>query len=115
MPDDTPFACSLGAGELEQRLAVIAETGASSLISRTVEGNRRLLRFRASERTRQQLEEIVAAEARCCSFLDLSLSERNNELVLSIAAPRDARPVADELADAFGRGQAVIRPRAQPK
>ena len=102
MTSDTPMACSLGAGELKQRLAAIAETGASSLISRDVEGGRHLLRFRADEVTRQRLDGIVAAEAECCSFLDLSLSERGDELVLSIAGPGDVQAVVKGLADAFG-------------
>jgi hypothetical protein len=106
MRNETPVACSLGAGELEQRLAAIAETGASSLISRDIEGDRHLLRFRASGTTRQQLEDIIAAEAECCSFLDLSLSEQRDELVLSITGPKDAQAVADELAYAFGRTRA---------
>jgi hypothetical protein len=50
---------------------------------------------------RKQVEDIVAGEATCCSFLDLSLSEDRGELLLTIAAPRDAQPVADELAAAF--------------
>jgi hypothetical protein len=104
MTNDTPVACSLGAGELQQRLAAIAETGASSLISREIEGDRHILRFRASQSARRRLEGIVAAEAECCSFLDLLLSEDGDELVLSIAAPKDAQTVADELAGAFGSG-----------
>lgn len=103
MTDDTPIACSLGAGELKKRLAVIAEIG-DSLISREVEGGRHLLRFRAGAATRTQLEEIVAAEAECCSFLDLSLDGEGNELVLSIAAPEEAQGLADSLAGAFRVG-----------
>ncbi|HSR94779.1 MAG TPA: hypothetical protein VLK56_07925 [Solirubrobacterales bacterium] len=101
MTNDTPVGCSLRAGELEPRLAAIAAIGASSLISRDVEDDRQLLRFRANGSTRQQLEDIVAAEAECCSFLDLALSEDGDELVLSIGGPKDARAVADGLAEAF--------------
>ncbi|HEV7400133.1 MAG TPA: hypothetical protein VGN84_07655 [Solirubrobacterales bacterium] len=103
MTDESPSACSLGAGALEQRLAAIAEIGAGSLTSRRFEGDRHLLRFRAGGETRKRLEEIVAAEAECCSSLDLSLSEEGGELTLSIAAPRDARTLADGLAEAFAR------------
>lgn len=102
MTEDKPVACSLGTGDLEQRLAAVAEIGADSLISRNIEGDRHLLRFHADADTRQRLEAIVAAEAECCAFLDLSLREEGGELVLSIAAPKDARAVADELAGAFG-------------
>ena len=101
MTDDPPIACSLGTGELEQRLAAIAEVGAGSLISRDVEDGRHLLRFRAGAATRTQLEGIVAAEARCCPFLDLSLADEGEELVLSIAAPEEAQALADDLAGAF--------------
>lgn len=101
MPADKPVACSLGAGGLEQRLAAIAEVGADSLIDRSAEGGRHLLRFRSDTTTRRRLEDIVAAEAECCSFLDLSLVEEGNELVLSIAAPGDGQAIADELAGAF--------------
>lgn len=102
MTTDDPVACSLGAADLEQRLAAVAAIGADSLISREVRDGRHLLRFRGDGATRRRLEEIIAAEARCCAFLDLSLSDENGELLLSIAAPDDAQAVADGLAAAFG-------------
>jgi hypothetical protein len=101
MASDAPIACALGAGELEQRLATIAGVGAGGLISRESVDDGHLLGFRASAGMRMQLEQIIAAEAKCCSFLDLSLSEECDQLRLSIAAPEDARAVADELAGAF--------------
>jgi hypothetical protein len=103
MAEDTPVACSLEASALESRLGAIARAGAEGLLSKRTEGDRRLLRFRDTEAMRRQLEEIVSAEAKCCSFLDLSLKEDGNELVLSIAAPQNAREIADELAEAFTR------------
>lgn len=101
MTEETPLACSLAAGELQERLAAIAAVGASSLLRTESDDTRHLLHFRADAATRRRLEEIVAAEAECCSFLDLRLGERAGELVLSVAAPVDGRPVADELAAAF--------------
>lgn len=101
MADETPIACSLDAGELEQRLAEIAAVGAASLVSRAREGDRHVLRFRADATARRRLEAIVAAEAECCSFLDLSLCEEAGELVLSIGAPKDAEAVATGLAGTF--------------
>ena len=100
MTEYKPVACTLGTGELEQRLAAIAEVGAEGLVSRSVENGRHLLRFHSNGSTRRRLEDIVAAEAECCSFLDLSLREEEGELVLSIAAP-DAQALADELAAGF--------------
>jgi len=97
----TPNVCSLGARDLEERLAQIAEIGADSLIEHSVDRGRHLLRFRSDAATRRRLEEIVEAESRCCSFLDLSLKRQGGELVLSIGAPDAGQPVADELAAAF--------------
>jgi len=104
MPEDTPVVCSLGAADLRRRLAAIAAVGAESLIDRSTEGGRHRLRFHADTGTRRRLQDIVAAEAECCAFLDLSLSEEGADLVLSIAAPADGQAVADELARAFGGG-----------
>lgn len=101
-----PIACSLAADDLEQRLAAIAEIGAESLLGHKIEGPRHLLRFRSIAATRRRLEEIVAAEAACCAFLDLKLEEYGEELILSIEAPAAAQPIADELAAIFARASA---------
>ncbi len=79
MTEGTPITCSLGASDLRQRLAEIAEVGADSLIARSADGERHLLRFRSDADTRRRLEAIVAAEAKCCSFLDLSLEEQGGD------------------------------------
>jgi hypothetical protein len=101
-----PIACSLRAGDLEQRLAAIAKIGAESLAGHETEGSRHLLRFRSDATTRRRLEEIVAAEAQCCSFLDLTLEDCGGELVLSVEAPQDAQAVADDLAATFAAASA---------
>jgi hypothetical protein len=104
MTNPKPISCSLGAGDLRQRLDEIAEVGAASLIGREAEGGTHTLRFRPDPATRRRLEEIVAAEADCCSFLDLDLTERDGELILTLAAPEDGQPIANELAAAFAGG-----------
>ncbi|HYJ21554.1 MAG TPA: hypothetical protein VEW07_05980 [Solirubrobacterales bacterium] len=101
MTEALPIACSLGAGDLKRRLVAIAEIGTKSLIDHEAVGGRHLLRFRSDAETRGRLEGILAAEAECCSFLDLALEERGGELTLSIAAPPDGQAVADALAAAF--------------
>ncbi|HYG95908.1 MAG TPA: hypothetical protein VD741_02255 [Solirubrobacterales bacterium] len=103
MTEALPIACSLSAGDLQRRLAAIANVGAESLIDHVTEEGRHLLRFRSDAGTRRRLEEIVAAEGECCSFLDLSLQERDGALVLSVAPP-DGQVVADELVAAFAGG-----------
>jgi hypothetical protein len=101
MSEELPLACSLETTALEQRLADIAELGGVSLLGSSVERDRRVLRFRADADTARRLRDVVAAEAECCSFLELELSEEEGALVLSIAAPADAGDVAAGLAAAF--------------
>jgi hypothetical protein len=101
MTGPDPASCSLGAGALEERLAEIAQIGADSLISHHAEGGRHRLCFRADAAMRKRLEELVAAEAECCSSLELSLDRKGDELVLAIAAPRQAQALADGLAAVF--------------
>jgi hypothetical protein len=104
-----PIACSLGASDLQERLSEIAEIGAESLIERSTEDGRHLLRFRSDAETRRRLEAVVAAEEKCCSFLDLSLEEQGSQLVLMLSAPEDGQPVADELAATFaGQSQTPL-------
>jgi len=98
---DAPITCSLSAGDLEKRLADIAAIGKESLIGHETEEGRHLLRFRPDAATRRRLEKIVAAEAQCCSFLDLALEGRGAELILTVASPEDGRAVADVLAATF--------------
>jgi hypothetical protein len=102
MARELPVVCSLGAGDLEQRLAAIAELGAESLIDRRQDGGRHLLRFRSDTRTRERLADIVSAERECCAFLDLSLEEDEDSLTLSVAAPTAGQATADGFAMAFG-------------
>jgi hypothetical protein len=102
MTAEDPPACSLDADELQLRLERIAAVGADSLIERRADGERHLLHFRPTEEIRRRLEQIVAAEARCCPFLDLSLSRQDERLILSIGAPASGQQIVDELAAAFG-------------
>lgn len=101
MTDPNPIACTLGESDLRRRLEQIAALGADALIAHDETGGIPTLRFRRDDETRRRLEQIVAAESRCCSFLDLSLAESDGELILALDAPREGRAVADELARAF--------------
>lgn len=101
MTDPDQIACTLDESDLHQRLEQVAALGAEALIAHEEVGGAHRLRFRRDEKTRRRLEQIVAAESRCCSFLDLSIDERDGELILALDAPIEGRPVADELARAF--------------
>jgi len=107
MARELPVVCSLGAGDLKQRLAAIGEIGAESLLGRWQDGGRHLLRFRADARTRQRLERIIEAEAACCAFLDLELTEGCCDLTLRVAAPEVGQATADGFAAAFGASRGI--------
>lgn len=98
MESDTPIACSLGATDLSTRLAEMTQLGQDALLSADRDNT---LTFRADSQTRSRLEAIVAGEADCCPFLELSLREDRGALVLEIGAPDGAEPVVADLVSAF--------------
>jgi hypothetical protein len=96
-----PIVCTLSENDLRGRLEQITALGADALIAHEEANGIHTLRFRDDEHTRHQLEQIVDAEASCCSFLDLTIDERDGELILAVDAPTEGRSVADEFAKAF--------------
>jgi hypothetical protein len=92
MTEETPRdereapSCSLQGRDLQKRLDEIAALGAASLLGQEADGDRQVLRFRADPETRRRLEALVAAEAECCSFLDLALESNGEEIVLTVSA-----------------------------
>ena len=103
MPTDPPIACSLDAGALSDRLAHMAELGGAALLDARIDGRRALLRFAAGGEVRGRLDGIVAAEARCCPFLGMDMTEEPGTLTLAIVAPAGAEPVVEDLVAAFTR------------
>jgi arsenite methyltransferase len=97
-----PIACSLEPGALADRLAEISAVGAQALIGANSRSRPARLRFRAGADVRGRLAAIVAAEARCCPFLDLRLADEDDGTVLLIDAPPGAEPIVDDLVAAFG-------------
>jgi hypothetical protein len=101
MPTDLPIACSLSATEQSSRLAEMSAIGRAALLSANVAGGHARLRFRIGGETRERLAGIVAAEAKCCAFLDMELREETEAMELVIHAPDGAESVLAELVDAF--------------
>jgi hypothetical protein len=93
-----PIACTLDGPALAERLAEIRAVGREAFIGAETDG---AVRFHATPAIRARLEQIVAAEAECCPFLGLELSQTDDELRLTIAAPEGAELVRTELVAAF--------------
>jgi ABC-type uncharacterized transport system YnjBCD substrate-binding protein len=99
-----PIACTLDPAQMPQRSDDIRTLGRDGL--ETVErGERHLtLRFRPEPAIRKRVEGIVAAESRCCAFLDFTLADTDDATVLTIAAPEGGETTMNELADLFAAG-----------
>src|SRR5262245_12595605 len=92
---DLPIACTLTQDGMTDRLALLHALTADGLIARTTTAAGLRVRLRDTPQIEEGLRELIAAEARCCPFLDLGLRRHRGELVLEIAGPRDARPVIE--------------------
>ncbi len=112
MPVHLPIACSLNATELAERLAEMADVGRAALRDIRMTGAHARLSFAAGKGVRDRVAAIAAAESQCCAFLDMTVSDAPDTVVLSIAVPEGAEVVLAELVDAFQPGHGA--PRATP-
>jgi hypothetical protein len=102
MTPEPPIACSLTAAEMPARLAEMSAIGQAGLLAGEATDRHAILRFRAGADMRERLEAVVAAEAQCCAFLKMGLSDEPGAVVLTVEAPEGAEPVLDEILGAFG-------------
>ncbi len=101
MPNEPSLACSLTASQLPARLHEMASLGGEALASVETQETRAVLRFRAAPGVRARLAAILAAEAKCCTFLGMEVREERESLVLTINAPEGTGPVLSGLVAAF--------------
>ena len=88
-------ACTLGPTEMSARLAASANLCARGLIGAVPTSKGYRLRFAPGVRT--DLEDLIAAESRCCSFMEFDLKREGNSLILEVVAPEAGRPLVAEL------------------
>jgi len=94
MPD-SPIACSLSPDGMTACLALIDALAADGLLDRTTTDAGMRVRLRDTPEIERRTRELVAAESRCCAFLDFDLGRAGGDLVLNIAGPEEARPVIE--------------------
>lgn len=95
LTDPPPIACTLDAGDLRERLALIAELNASAL-----RGSRRddlQLTLTYASQALDRVQDLVAREQACCAFLTFILEPGPREVRLTIAAPEAARQALDSV------------------
>ena len=92
---EIPIACTLTPDGMTARLALIDALAADGLLDRTPTDAGLRVRLRDTPDVERRTRELVAAESRCCAFLDFQLEREDGALVLEIAGPADARPVIE--------------------
>jgi MerR family copper efflux transcriptional regulator len=104
-----PVACTLDSAETHQRRDAIRALGRDGLQAVERGEQHVTLRFRPDPAIRERVAGIVAAESRCCAFLDFTLAATDDATMLTITAPEGAEPAVHVLADLFSAVSAVRR------
>jgi hypothetical protein len=92
---DLPIACTLTPDGMTARLALIDALASDGLLDRTTTDAGLRVRLRDTPEIERRTRDLVAAESKCCAFLDFDLGREGDTLVLAISGPEDARPVID--------------------
>ena len=82
------LACSLDGPELVERMEQWTQL-ASRATSRRVEKTRVVSTYPRSEDLLQQLRGLIAAEAECCSFMQFTIDEHEDEFEVELRVPDD--------------------------
>jgi hypothetical protein len=77
------------------RLELIDALAADGLLERISTESGMRVRLLDRPDIEQRTRELVAAESKCCAFLDFDLRRESGDLVLDISGPEDARPVIE--------------------
>jgi hypothetical protein len=93
-----PMACTLGPADMKARQAELRALGEDGLVSKVINGESAVLRFRPDPAIRRRVEAAVAAESECCPFLAFDLEHGQDATLLTITAPGGA---AEALASVF--------------
>lgn len=95
MSQPLPIACTLSAAEQGAR----AEEWRSLLreSARDESASERGVTLRLDPRAESELRRLVAAESRCCAFLEFDLRRDGSDLLLTVQGPDEALPIIREL------------------
>jgi MerR family copper efflux transcriptional regulator len=98
-----PLACSLSPEALEERQRWLAEVNRQAIARRGTPTGL-VIRFRRDEQLEAGVARLIAAEARCCPFLTLTVRPIDGFLELEVRGQAEARPIIDEM---FGASDAA--------
>jgi hypothetical protein len=94
MPE-LPIACTLTPDGITDRAALMDALAADALLDRTATEAGMRFRLLDNPGIEQRANELIAAESKCCPFLDFALRREDGCLVLDVRGPEDARPVIE--------------------
>jgi hypothetical protein len=103
--EDRPIACTLTAGEHEDRLASIRALTRDAL--RRHERRSLAMDLYYAPEAAERVREMVRKEQVCCEFLAFDVRPSEDEIRLTITAPESAREAADALFEQFLAGASV--------
>jgi hypothetical protein len=92
---EPPIACTLDARQTAGREHLIARLWADALIDHKPTAGGLQARLRFSRDVERRVHELILAESACCAFLTFELVRNDDQLVLDISGPADARPVIE--------------------
>jgi hypothetical protein len=101
-----PIACTLTAGDLQERLGAIRKLTSEALLGYQHDGHALTLRYAPD--AIGPVRAMVTAEQHCCGFLEFEVRQLADAVHVTITAPAHAREAADEL---FAQFIAGIEPR----
>jgi hypothetical protein len=84
--NEETMACSLSGPELVERIGEWAQV-TSRATSRRVEGGRITSTYPRDEQLLERLRALIAAEAECCSFMQFSVEEQPDQVVVELRVP----------------------------
>ncbi|MGH2954898.1 MAG: hypothetical protein ACRDK9_12965 [Solirubrobacterales bacterium] len=89
------IACTLSAAEQAQRVASSNAVVVDNMLDVTASERGASMRFRPE--AQDALHDLIAAESKCCAFLEFDLQPEGDALRLTVEGPEGARPIIDEL------------------
>ena len=96
-----PIACTLGGGEVQERLGQLEHLRANVRgLERTEHGL--LLHFAADAELEAELRRFAVAEKGCCAFWGFDVERTPTEVTLRWDAPPAAAAIVEQLAAYFG-------------
>jgi hypothetical protein len=93
--ESAAIACTLSATDYNERLARIQQLNTAALRDYRRDGSRIELTYNRSARRR--VRAFVRQERQCCPFLDFTIHDEKDALIMVIEAPEDAGATADAL------------------